>query len=134
VVIEIETDVPADRRAWPADLLASELSTVAKAISIEETALTAALADGQTIAQVAHGHGVKPHRVVVALVSDAVAQVAAEVQRGDLTTEHVRWLVALTTWRAWEQITSTFPSAQGPPVRGRSPAAISLPRARRVTL
>lgn len=126
------TAVPADRRAWPADPLVGELSIAAKAIGIEEAALAAALADGQTIAQVAYGHGVKPHRVLVALVSDAVAQVAAQVRSGDLTTEHVRWLVALATWRAEEQITSTFPPLPAP-VHGRSAAAGNPPRSPQMT-
>ena len=90
-MIEIEDPtkryaVPEDRRAWPADPLVRELSIAAKAIGIEDAALAAALADGQTIAQVAIGQGVTPHRVVVALVSDAVAQVAAQVQHGDLAS------------------------------------------------
>jgi hypothetical protein len=126
--------VSEDPQAWPADPLVSELSIAAKAIGIEEAALAAALVDGQTIAQVARGQGVKPHRVVVALVSDAVAQVAAQVTRGDLTTEHVRWLVALATWRAEEQIISTFPPVHALLVHGRSAAAGNLPGPRLVTL
>jgi hypothetical protein len=98
-----------DRRAWPGGELVSELSIAAQAIGIGEVALAAALSDGQSIAQVARLNGVKPHRVVTALVSRVVAEVAAEIRRGDLSADQVRWLVALATWRAEDQVASTFP-------------------------
>ena len=98
-----------DRRAWPGGELVSELSIAAQAIGIGEAALAAALSDGQSIARVARRNGVKPHRVVTALVSRVVADVAAEIRRGDLSADQVRWLVALATWRAEDQVASTFP-------------------------
>jgi hypothetical protein len=91
------------------DNLVSELSIAAEAIGIDGEVLAAALGEGETIAQVAARYGVNAHRVVVALVSDAVAEVAADVRRGELTPEHVRWLVALATRRAEDQIASKFP-------------------------
>jgi hypothetical protein len=101
-----------DRQAWPPDELVSELSIAAKAIGIGEAALASALSDGRTIAQVALLHSVKPHRVVTALVSCVVADMAADIRRGDLSTDQVRWLVALATWRAEGQVTSTFPAIE----------------------
>jgi hypothetical protein len=101
-----------DRLAWPPDELVSELSIAAKAIGIGEAALVSALSDGRTIAQVALLHSVKPHRVVTALVSCVVADMAADIRRGDLSTDQVRWLVALATWRAEGQVTSTFPAIE----------------------
>lgn len=98
-----------DRQARPADGLVSELAVVAGAIGIDEAALVAALGEGQTIGQVARAHRVKPRRVVKALVSQAVVDMAADIQGGDLTADQVRWLVALATWRAEDLVTSTFP-------------------------
>ena len=111
----------ADRPAWPADELVSELSIAAKAIGIDEAALATALTDGLTIAQVARLNGVKPRRVVTALVSHVVADVAADIRRGDLSSDQIRWLVALATWRAEHQVTSAFP-----PIEFR-PAQVSAP-------
>jgi hypothetical protein len=99
----------ADRQAWPADELVSELSIAAEVIGIDEAALATALTDGLTIAQVARLNGVKPRRVVIALVSHVVADVAAEIRRGDLSSDQIQWLVTLATWRAEHQVTSTFP-------------------------
>jgi hypothetical protein len=89
--------------------LVSELSIAAKAIGVDEEVLAAALGEGETIAQVAARNGVDAHRVVVALVTDSVAEVAADVRSGELAGKHVRWLVALATRRAEDQITSKFP-------------------------
>jgi hypothetical protein len=104
------SDTLANRQAWPADGLVSELSTAAAAIGIAEEALAEALSDGQTIAEVARANGVKPRRVVTALVSRVVADVAADIRRGDLSQDQIRWLVALATWRAEGQVTSPFPA------------------------
>jgi hypothetical protein len=104
----LRSDTLESRPAWP-DGLVSELSIVAKAIHVDEAALAADLAEGQTIAQVARKKGVKAHRVVIALVSYVVAEMAGDIRRGDLTADQVRWLVALATWRAENQITSRFP-------------------------
>jgi hypothetical protein len=99
----------ADHRAWRADELVSELSIAAKVIGLDEAALATALAEGLTIAQVARINGAKPRRVVTALVSNVVADMAADIRRGDLSTDQARWLVALATWRAEHQVTSAFP-------------------------
>jgi hypothetical protein len=102
----------ADRQAWPADELVSELSIAAKVIGIDGAALATALTDGLTIAQVARLNGVKPRRVVTALVSNVVADVAADIRRGDLSSDQIQWLVVLATWRAEHQVTSVFPPIQ----------------------
>jgi hypothetical protein len=106
-----------DNAAAFSDNLVSELSIAARAIGVDDAVLVAALGEGETIAQVAARHGVDAHRVVVALVSDAVAEVAADVRRGELTSGHIRWLVALATRRAEDQIVSRFP-----PIGFRQPA------------
>jgi hypothetical protein len=41
-----------------------------------------------------------------------VAGIADEIQRGDLSADQVRWLVALATWRAEVQVTSAFPAIE----------------------
>jgi hypothetical protein len=102
----------ADRQAWPADELVSELSIAAKVIGIDGAALATALTDGLTMAQVARLNGVKPRRVVTALVSHVVADVAADIRRGDLSSDQIQWLVALATWRAEHQVASVFPPVQ----------------------
>jgi hypothetical protein len=112
----------ADRPAWPADELVSELSIAATAIGIDEAALATALTDGLTIAQVARLNGVKPRRVVIALVSHVVADVAADIRRGDLSSDQIQWLVALATWRAEHLVTSAFP-----PIQFRPGSLVSAP-------
>ena len=92
----------------PAELI-SELSITAAAIGIADAELAAALSEGKTVAEVARAHGVSVRRVIVALVSDAVQEVAADVRSGELSPGHVRWLVALATQRAQDQVTSRFP-------------------------
>jgi hypothetical protein len=109
------------RPAWSADDLVSELSIAAKVIGIDEAALATALTDGLTIAQVARLNGTKPRRVVTALVSHVVADMAADIRRGDLSTDQIRWLVALATWRAEHQITSAFPPIEFRPGSLASP-------------
>jgi hypothetical protein len=111
----------ADRPAWPADELVSELSIAAKVIGIDEAALATSLTDGLTIGQVARLNGVKPRRVVIALVSHVVADVAADIRRGDLSSDQIRWLVALATWRAEHQVTSAFPPIEFRPGSLASP-------------
>jgi len=95
-------------QGWP-DELVSELAITAAAIGIDEKELAAALGDGKTVADVAAAHGVSVRRVIIALVSDAVQEVAADVRSGELSPRHVRWLVALATQRAQDQVTSRFP-------------------------
>lgn len=111
----------ADPQAWPAEGLVSELSIAATAIGIEEAALAAALSDGQTIAKVARANKVKPRRVVTALVSHVVAEMAADIRRGDLSGDQIGRLVALATWRAEDLITSVFPPIEFRPGSLASP-------------
>ncbi|SRR6266566_9759177 len=106
------TSVPAPPAApgdWEPGELISELSITAAAIGIDDADLAAALSEGKTVAEVARAHGVSLRRVIVALVSDAVQDVAADVRSGELSRGHVRWLVALATRRAQDQVTSRFP-------------------------
>lgn len=105
-------ETPAEPRVWPADELVSELSVAARAIGIDEARLVSALSSGQTMAQVARANGVKEHQVVSALVSSVVASVADDIRRGDLNADQVTWLVSLATWRAEQQVTSTFPAIE----------------------
>jgi hypothetical protein len=72
-------------------------------------------------ALVARANGVKARRVVTALVSRVVADVAADIRRGDLSADQVRWLVALATWRAEDQVTSVFPPTEFRPASLASP-------------
>jgi hypothetical protein len=105
-----------DRQTWPADELVSELSIAAKAIGIDEATLATALGNGQTIAEVARVNGVKQRRVVRALVSYSVTCMADDIRRGDLSAGQIRWLVALATWQAEDQVTSVFPPVEFRPV------------------
>ncbi len=100
---------PASSFDWHPDDLVSELSITAAAIGIAEADLIAALSGGRTVAEVAVAHGVGVRRVIIALVTDAVQEVAADVRSGELSPGHVRWLVALATQRAQEQVTTKFP-------------------------
>ncbi len=108
-MITADPTPPARSSDWHPDDLVSELSITAAAIGIEDADLTAALGAGKTVAEVARAHGVSVRRVMIALVSDAVQEVAADVRRGELSPGHVRWIVALATQRAQDQVTSTFP-------------------------
>jgi len=103
---------------WPADELVSELPIAAKAIGVDETTLATALAEGQTMARVARDHGVKPRRVVVALVSQVVTEVYSDIRRGDLSPDQIRWLVTVATWRAEHQVTSPYPPIAFRPAAG----------------
>jgi hypothetical protein len=66
----------------PVGQLVSDLTIAARSIGIDERALATELGRGQSIAQVARRNGVKPHRLVVALVSAVMADVAADTHRG----------------------------------------------------
>jgi hypothetical protein len=100
------------RQPWSADELVCELSIAANVIGIGQADLATALGGGLTIAQVALMHGVKVRRVITALVSDVVAGMGDEIRRGDLSADQVTWLVALATWRAEAQVTTTFPAVE----------------------
>ncbi len=104
-----EPAAPAGSSGWHPEELVSELSITATAIGIDDADLAAALDEGKTVAEVALAHGVSVRRVIIALVSDAVQEVAADVRNGELSPRHVRWLVALATQRAQDQVTSRFP-------------------------
>ena len=63
------------------------LETAAEAIGIEPAALREALADDQTIAEVAEANGVDPATVVAALVAEAQERLAQAVADGHITQE-----------------------------------------------
>jgi hypothetical protein len=65
--------------------LGDQLGAAAQAIGIEESELRAALADGQTIAEVAEASGVEVGTVVDAMVSEADAAFDQAVEDGRLT-------------------------------------------------
>lgn len=98
-----------EQLTWPAGQLVSDLTIAARSIGIDERALATELARGESIAQVARRNGVKPHRVVVALVSAVMADVAADIRRGDLTKRQIRRLVGFATLRAEAQVMSSHP-------------------------
>lgn len=52
----------------------TELGVAAQAIGVSETDLTAAMKQGQSVAQVAQAHGVAPQTVIDALVADLTAK------------------------------------------------------------
>ena len=93
----------------PAGQLVSDLTIAARSIGIDERALATELGRGESIAQVARRNGVKPHRVVVALVSAVMADVAADIRRVDLTKRQIRRLVGFATLRAEAQVKSSHP-------------------------
>jgi hypothetical protein len=62
-----------------------QLAAAANAIGIEESALRAALDDGQTIAEVAQEHGVAVDTVVDAMVAEAEADLGQAVEDDRLT-------------------------------------------------
>lgn len=64
--------------------LGRSLATAAKTIGISEDALRTALQGGKTLAQVAEDHGVKPQRVVDALVKEMNARLDAAVKAGQI--------------------------------------------------
>jgi hypothetical protein len=113
----------------PAGQLVSDLTIAARSIGIDERALATELGRGQSIAQVARRNGVKPHRVVVALVSAVVADVAADPHRGHLTKRQVRWLVGFATLRAEAQVMSGNPQLGFRPAPGLWRPTLTLPSA-----
>jgi hypothetical protein len=63
----------------------ASLASAAEAIGIDESELTAALREGQTIAEVARENGVQVSAVVGAMVADAEARIDQAVEDGELT-------------------------------------------------
>jgi hypothetical protein len=65
--------------------LGDQLAAAAEAIGIEESALRAALEDGQTIAEVAEANDVEVGAVIAAMVAESEAAIDQAVEDGRLT-------------------------------------------------
>ncbi|OLB78127.1 MAG: hypothetical protein AUI14_14245 [Actinobacteria bacterium 13_2_20CM_2_71_6] len=94
--------------------LVSDESVVAKAIGISESDLAAAVAKGQTWAQVAQAHGVSTQTVIDALVADAKSELADEVKNGQLTQAQADSEAANAVARVTGQVNGTHPQGGGP--------------------
>ena len=92
----------------PSHEAVTDTSVAAKAIGISEADLTAALATGQTMAQVAKTHNVDVQKVIDALVQDGLDELAAAVKSGQLTQAPADAQKAEVTQRATAQVNGTF--------------------------
>jgi len=93
----------------------SDLSVVATAIGISQTDLQTALSSGQTVAAIATAHGVAPQKVIDALVTDGLNELAAEVKAGTITQAQADAQKAEVTQRATDQVNGTFTGGHGGP-------------------
>jgi hypothetical protein len=91
------------------------LDAAAAAIGIDEAALRDALANGQTIAQVAADHGVDVQAVIDALVADMQSHLADAVAQGRITQERADQMAADAAARAADVVNGVKPA--GPPAR-----------------
>jgi hypothetical protein len=91
----------------------SDASVVAKAIGITEAQLNTALSGGQTVAAIAKAHNVAPQKVIDALVTDGLDELAAQVKAGTLTQAQADAQKAAVTQRATDQVNGTFSGAGG---------------------
>jgi hypothetical protein len=87
--------------------LVSDESVVAQAIGITEADLTAALAKGQTVAQIAQAHGVSAQKVIDALVADGKSELADLVKTGKITQAQADSEQADVVQRATDQVNGT---------------------------
>jgi hypothetical protein len=93
----------------------SDISVVATAIGISEADLQTALSSGQTVAAVATAHSVAPHKVIDALVTDGLNELAAQVKAGTITQAQADAQKAAVTQRATDQVNGTFTGGMGCP-------------------
>jgi hypothetical protein len=91
----------------------SDLSVVAAAIGISEADLQTALSGGKTIAAVATAHSVAPQKVIDALVTDGLNELAADVKAGTITQAQADAQKAEVTQRATDQVNGTFTGGHG---------------------
>ena len=91
----------------------SDTSVVATAIGISEADLKTALASGQTVAAVAKAHSVDPQKVIDALVTDGLNELAADVKAGTITQAQADAQKAAVTQRATDQVNGTFSGGMG---------------------
>ena len=93
----------------------SDLSVVATAIGISEADLQTALSSGQTVAAIATAHSVAPQKVIDALVTDGLNELAAQVKAGTITQAQADAQKAAVTQRATDQVNGTFSGGAGCP-------------------
>ncbi len=86
----------------------SDTSVAANAIGISESDLITALQGGQTMAQVAKAHNVDPQKVIDALVTDGLNELATAVKNGQLTQAQADSMKTDVTQRATDQVNGTF--------------------------
>ena len=91
----------------------SDTSVAATAIGISEADLQAALAKGQTIAQVAKAHNVDVQKVIDALVADANTEIATALKNGQITQAQADAEKAHVTQRVTDQVNGTFRGGPG---------------------
>jgi cytoskeletal protein RodZ len=91
----------------------SDTSVVATAIGISEADLKTALASGQTVAAIAKAHSVDPQKVIDALVTDGLNELAADVKAGTITQAQADAQKAAVTQRATDQVNGTFTGGMG---------------------
>lgn len=107
-----EAPVPAPDGEHCGPGFGARLSVVADALGITEDELHEALADGQSIADVAEAEGVEVQTVIDALVAEATEQIDEKVADGDLTEERAAELKADLPERMTELV-----NREGPPFR-----------------
>ncbi|HEX7498645.1 MAG TPA: hypothetical protein VF344_09300 [Candidatus Limnocylindrales bacterium] len=107
----------------------SDASVVAAAIGISEADLNTALSGGQTIAAVAKAHNVDPQKVIDALTTDGLNELAAQVTAGTLTQAQADAQKAAVTQRATDQVNGTFRGGAGGPHGAGGAACPAAPAA-----
>jgi hypothetical protein len=98
------------------------LELAAEVIGVDVEDLTAALQDGQTVAEVAEANDVDPDEVVAALVDDAEEHLAEAVDAGELTEEEADEISAELPQRIAEFVEN------GPPAGGPQGAPQGVPQ------
>ena len=92
----------------------------AEAIGIEVEDLRTALADGQTIAEVAEANGVAVEDVIAAMVTEAQEQLAAAVADGRIDQDRADEISATLEERITDQVNGEF-EMRGPGMGHRGP-------------
>jgi hypothetical protein len=109
------TAAPANHTPFGRNEAISDDSVVATAIGISVADLDAALAKGQTVAAIAKAHNVDPQKVIDALVTDGLNELAAEVKASTITQAQADAQKAAVTQRATDQVNGTFSGGPGGP-------------------
>jgi hypothetical protein len=105
----------------------SDLSVAATAIGISEADLQTALSSGKTIAAVATAHSVAPQKVIDALVTDGLNELAAQVKAGTITPAQADAQKTEVTQRATDQVNGTFTGGHGGPGGAGCPGGAGAP-------